>query len=101
VLNILADDLPMRRTPSRPHYPDGTPRPPSAWLGIAAFLTGQREPPPGAEARPASPAAPPATPHLATLKAVSGRACCLSPQPRRLSWRYPLVEIVLGWRSAR
>ena len=44
VLNILADDLPMRRTPSRPHYPDGTPRTPSAWLGIAAFLTGQREP---------------------------------------------------------
>ena len=39
VLNVLADDLPMRRTPSRPHYPDGTPRAPSAWLGIIAFLT--------------------------------------------------------------
>src|SRR5215510_6958054 len=27
-----------------PTYPDGTPRPLSAWLGIAAFALGQREP---------------------------------------------------------
>lgn len=97
VLNILADDLPMRRTPSRPHYPDGTPRTPSAWLGIAAFLTGQREPPPGAEARPAFASGPasdpaPGNPESGELAAPAA----LSPQPRRLSWRYPLVEIVLG-----
>jgi prepilin signal peptidase PulO-like enzyme (type II secretory pathway) len=42
IINILADDLPERRQPSTPHYPDGTPRSISAWLGISAFLTGQR-----------------------------------------------------------
>ena len=47
LINILADDLPERRKPSLPHYADGTPRPPSAWLGITAFLTGQRVSPSG------------------------------------------------------
>lgn len=42
IINILADDLPQRRRPRLPHYPDGEARPPSAWLGITAFLTGQR-----------------------------------------------------------
>lgn len=97
VLNVLADDLPMRRAPSRPHYPDGTPRAPSAWLGITAFLTGQREPPPDAEPRPAyasSPVADPAPddPESGAL----AEPAVLEPRPRRLSWRYPLVEIALG-----
>jgi prepilin signal peptidase PulO-like enzyme (type II secretory pathway) len=48
VLNILADDLPERRPVSRPRYPDGTPRPFTAWSGIAAFVTGQRASPGGA-----------------------------------------------------
>lgn len=42
IVNILSDDLPHYRVPSLPHYPDGSPRPMSAWSGISAFLTGQR-----------------------------------------------------------
>ena len=42
IVNVLADDLPLRRKPSLPHYPDGTPRPVSAWLSVTAFLTNQR-----------------------------------------------------------
>ncbi len=38
-VNILADDLPEDRRPGAPRYPDGTPRP---WLGIVAFLRGER-----------------------------------------------------------
>lgn len=47
-VNVLSDDLPHRRRISPPRYPDGTPRPFSAWLGILAFLTGQRSSPGGA-----------------------------------------------------
>jgi leader peptidase (prepilin peptidase)/N-methyltransferase len=43
VSNVLADDLPHYRFPSLPRYPDGTRRPVTAWLGITAFLLGQRE----------------------------------------------------------
>ncbi len=42
VVNALADDLPTERRPKLPHYPDGTPRPVSAWLGVSAFLLGKR-----------------------------------------------------------
>lgn len=42
VINALADDLPHRQRVRAPHYPDGTPRPFSAWLGLTAFLFGQR-----------------------------------------------------------
>ncbi|MFZ2880779.1 MAG: A24 family peptidase [Phototrophicaceae bacterium] len=42
VVNALSDDLPRRVRPQLPHYPDGEPRELSAWLGITAFLTGQR-----------------------------------------------------------
>lgn len=42
IVNVLADDLPLRRNPGIPHYPDDTPRPPIAWLGITAFLFNQR-----------------------------------------------------------
>lgn len=65
LLNVLADDLPCRAPVRAPHYPDDTPRPPSAWLGLTAFLTGQRRPPQD----PAGPA---------------------------LSWRHPLVEVILA-----
>ncbi|MEM6527629.1 MAG: hypothetical protein AAF653_05005, partial [Chloroflexota bacterium] len=66
LLNVLADELPHYNTPKRPHYPDGTPRPFSAWSGILAFALGQRCPP-GSE----------------------DRANCLT-------WRYPLTEIATG-----
>lgn len=47
VINALADDLPLRKPLSSPHYPDGTPRPLTAWLGVTAFLLGQRQAPSG------------------------------------------------------
>ncbi|HEX3053401.1 MAG TPA: A24 family peptidase [Aggregatilineaceae bacterium] len=75
VINVLADDLPERVKIRPPHYPDGTPRPRSAWLGLTAFLTGQRS------ARNPAPT---------TLE--EGEAL----RPARLSWRHPLVEIGTG-----
>jgi prepilin signal peptidase PulO-like enzyme (type II secretory pathway) len=60
IINALADDLPHHRRPRLPQYPDGEARSIAAWLGITAFLTGQR--------------------------ASSGGA--------RLSWRYPLTELM-------
>lgn len=47
VINVLADELPERRPLRPPRYPDGSPRPPIAWLGIAAFLFGKRTSPNG------------------------------------------------------
>jgi len=47
VINALADDLPRRRRVTPPHYPDDTPRPFIAWLGITAFLFGKRASPNG------------------------------------------------------
>lgn len=49
VINVLADDLPRRRRPSLPHYPDDTPRPFIAWLGITAYLFRKHESPNGIE----------------------------------------------------
>ncbi len=72
VINVLADDLPARRNPGIPHYPDGSLRPFSAWLGLSAFLTGQRAP-------------------AALVPGDEG-----APAPRRLSWRHPLVELATG-----
>lgn len=60
VVNALADDLPQRRRPRLPHYPDDTPRQMIAWLGITAFLSGNRA----------------------------------SPNGAKLSWRYPLTELL-------
>ncbi|PJF25332.1 MAG: hypothetical protein CUN53_13320, partial [Phototrophicales bacterium] len=51
VVNALADDLPKRRRPQLPRYPDDTPRPFIAWLGITAFLFGKRASPNGAKLR--------------------------------------------------
>ncbi len=48
-VNALADDLPLRRRPTLPHYPDGTPRSFIAWSGLLAFLTGKRASPNGAK----------------------------------------------------
>lgn len=73
VVNILADDLPYRRQPGMPAYPDGTPRPLIAWSGIGAFLTKQRTP--------------------ATPQPNENRARYFEAEPR-LSWRYPLTELL-------
>lgn len=42
VVNVLADDLPLRRKPRLPHYPDDENRQFIAWLGLTAFLLGKR-----------------------------------------------------------
>jgi leader peptidase (prepilin peptidase)/N-methyltransferase len=43
VINVLSDDLPPEEWHIKPpHYPDGTPRPTIAWVGLTAFLTGNR-----------------------------------------------------------
>lgn len=83
VINALADDLPARRNPRLPHYPDGTPRPPSAWLGLTAFLSGQREPRKRDRRSRATSPDPAENPAGST-------------SPARLRWRHPLVEIVMG-----
>lgn len=50
IVNILADDLPERRSPRfPPRYPDDSPRPITAWLGTTAFLFGQRTSPSGSK----------------------------------------------------
>jgi prepilin signal peptidase PulO-like enzyme (type II secretory pathway) len=52
VINVLADALPRRRAIQFPPlYPDGTPRPPIAWLGVTAFLFGRRTAPDGSRLR--------------------------------------------------
>ncbi|MBX3081400.1 MAG: prepilin peptidase [Anaerolineae bacterium] len=45
VINWLADDLPYTYLVKPPHYPDGTPRPLLAWLGITAYLCGYEQAP--------------------------------------------------------
>jgi prepilin signal peptidase PulO-like enzyme (type II secretory pathway) len=49
LVNMLADDLPKRRRVHfPPRYPDDSPRPPIAWMGLTAFLFGRRTAPSGA-----------------------------------------------------
>lgn len=45
ILNVLADTLPKYETPKHITYSDGTPRPILAWMGILAFITGNRTSP--------------------------------------------------------
>jgi leader peptidase (prepilin peptidase)/N-methyltransferase len=123
VINALADDLPVPQAPGVPHYPDGTPRPRTAWLGLAAFLTGQRTSPAPdpaevivsgdqadePQAIEEQPVEIPESEQVALLQGeVSDEAIPAEPNPgadpevparrpsRRLSWRYPLVEIGMG-----
>ncbi len=50
-LNVFADDLPARGRLHLPHYADGSTRAPTAWLGLLAFLAGQRVSPTGSRLR--------------------------------------------------
>jgi len=84
LLNVLADDLPMRANPRLPRYPDGTPRPYVAWLGITAFLLGRREGPRSHSSAPES-----------TLSQ-SNASGTLAQRPNRLGWRHPLLELTTG-----
>lgn len=47
LINLLADYLPHTLRIGGPRYPDGTARPPLAWVGLLAFLTGKRSSPGG------------------------------------------------------
>lgn len=51
IVNMLADALPRRHRLRTPRYPDGSRRPPLAWLGLSAFIFKRRsaagEPAPG------------------------------------------------------
>ena len=80
IINALADDLPYRRTPALPTYPDGTPRPILAWLGITAFLFGLRTP--SADLS-----------NLPSEEALESRKRHYEGEPK-LNWRYPLTELV-------
>lgn len=77
IINALADDFPYRRNPDFPAYPDGSPRPILAWLGVTAFLFGLR------------------TPSDETLsnQANDKRKRNYEGDPK-LSWRYPITELV-------
>lgn len=75
IINALADDLPqyafqddpaLPKQLRLPHYPDGQPRPLLAWSGLMAFLTRQRSP--------------------------AGDETFYN----RLSWRHPVVEVVMA-----
>lgn len=68
LVNALAENLPHGRFLARPRYGDGAARPPVAWLGLGAFLFKQRQSPGGGEQN----------------------------KERRLSWRYPLTELLLA-----
>ncbi|MDQ7026064.1 MAG: A24 family peptidase [Anaerolineae bacterium] len=81
LVNLLADDLPFRRQPSLPTYPDGTPRPVTAWLGTSAFLLGQRE--------PAIP-----KPDESRARPYYNEEGKILHTPTKLSWRYPLTELL-------
>jgi leader peptidase (prepilin peptidase) / N-methyltransferase len=81
LVNVLADDLPFRRNLGLPTYPDGTPRPISAWLGIMAFLLGQRE------------AAIP-QPDASRARPFYNEQGEILHTPTKLSWRYPLTELL-------
>ncbi len=73
VVNALADELPYRRNPALPTYPNGAPRPLLAWLGITAFLFGLRTPS-----------------DADTINENHKRRYEGEP---KLSWRYPITEI--------
>ncbi|MBN1680396.1 MAG: prepilin peptidase [Anaerolineae bacterium] len=94
VINVLADDLPHRRGPQMPHYPDGTPRSRLAWLGLLAFVTGQRE----SSLEPGSGDAVDIEPENPVPEPVSDLDDLpQEPPPSRfLSWRHPLIEIITG-----
>jgi leader peptidase (prepilin peptidase)/N-methyltransferase len=81
LVNVLADDLPWRRSVGIPTYPDGTPRPITAWFGLTAFLLGQRE--------PANP-----QPNESRARPYYNEEGEILHTPTKLSLRYPLTELM-------
>lgn len=93
IINMLADELPYRRNPALPVYPDGTPRKPIAWLGITAFLFNRRTPTEEEQA---------ATSEAYKIARQRGGFRWEDDEEvtqdfvgePKLTWRYPLTEIV-------
>jgi prepilin signal peptidase PulO-like enzyme (type II secretory pathway) len=48
LINVLSDDLPQRRRPAAPKYPDGSARPVLAWSALLAIAFGKQRGPDGA-----------------------------------------------------
>jgi leader peptidase (prepilin peptidase)/N-methyltransferase len=92
IINVLADDLPKYQNPRRPHYPNGTPRPARAWLGLAAFLTGQRAAPDDLSSRLSW--RHPIT-EIVTALAFVGLALGYADEPNVLIWFVYLAILIL------
>jgi prepilin signal peptidase PulO-like enzyme (type II secretory pathway) len=91
VINVLADDLPYRRNPDFPVYPDGTPRPLAAWSGILAFVLNQRTPAnPQPNLRRQRPVYLMDDDEVVSEEATPPKIVVTS----HLSWRYPLTELL-------
>lgn len=78
LINLLADDLPGRERVRLPHYPDGSPRPRRAWLGVSAFALGLRSGP------------------QSVSEMSAGEQGASPARANRLGWRHPLVELGMG-----
>lgn len=99
-VNALADDLPpdaegQRHSLRIPHYPDGTPRPPVAWSGLLAFLTGNRASPGGAKLSWRHPIAEVATAILMVVAVLVARDLPGVGAPQIIFWLIYMAGFVL------
>lgn len=100
LVNALADDLPpddegQRHSLRIPHYPDGTPRPPIAWSGLLAFLTGNRASPNGAKLSWRHPIAEVATAVLMVIAVSVARGMVGIGTPQIIFWLIYMAGFVL------
>lgn len=85
LVNTLADSMPYYRRPRFPFYPpNGSKRPPLLWSGLLAFLLGKQIDP-----QPAPPI------EIGGEIIPEPLPADGSPLHRRLSWRHPIIEIVM------
>lgn len=99
IVNLLADELPYRRSPQLPPvYPDGSPRPPIAWLGLTAYLTGKRQAENPLPPIPYDPEERDEDGYLKrpidVIRETPDTRTRLYREKPRLSWRYPATEIL-------
>ncbi len=104
LVNALADDLPYRRNPGLPVYPDGTSRPLLAWSGILAFVLNLRAPvnkqPNQARSRypwyipPSEPEDTHTTANTDDDDVTEPIEAIPLPEKPLLTWRYPLTELL-------
>jgi prepilin signal peptidase PulO-like enzyme (type II secretory pathway) len=102
LVNALADDLPYRRNPGLPVYPDGTPRPIAAWSGILAFVFNLRAPIKNQPNQSRSrypwyipPQMPDETSPDSEEEDITEKIKPIPlPEKPTLNWRYPLTELL-------